>query len=127
MKKQIIQTSKAPLPIGPYSQAVQFGHLLFVSGQIPLNPESGDLELSDIATETRMVMENIHAVLAEAGYGFEHIIKATIFLTDMADFAAVNDVYGEYFQSEPPARECVQVAGLPRNVHVEISVIAAKA
>lgn len=124
--KTIINTSNAPAPIGPYSQAVLAGNLLFVSGQVALHPETGELVMDDIKTETMRVMENIKAVLTEAGVGFEHIIKTTIFLKDMQDFGQVNEVYGSYFSSEFPARETVQVAGLPKNVNVEISVTAVK-
>ena len=122
--KKIIQTANAPAPIGPYSQAVAAGGFLFVSGQIALNPESGRLNLTTIEEETHQVMRNITAVLLEANLGFENIVKTTIFLKDMNDFSSVNDVYGEYFSSEFPARETVQVSALPKNVNVEISVTA---
>lgn len=124
--KTIINTSGAPAPIGPYSQAVTAGNLLFVSGQIALNPASGELLINDIETETKQVMENIGAILKEAGIDFSHIVKTTIFLKDMQDFARVNTVYGNYFKDQFPARETVQVAGLPKNVNVEISVTAIK-
>lgn len=122
--KKIIQTTNAPAPIGPYSQAVAAGGFLFVSGQIALNPESSRLNLTTIEEETHQVMRNITAVLLEANLGFENIVKTTIFLKDMNDFSSVNDVYGEYFSSEFPARETVQVSALPKNVNVEISVTA---
>ncbi|MGY3054288.1 2-iminobutanoate/2-iminopropanoate deaminase [Pedobacter sp. UYEF25] len=122
--KKIIQTSNAPAPIGPYSQAVAANGFLFVSGQIALNPESGELNLTTIEEETHQVMRNISAVLLEANLGFENVIKTTIFLKDMNDFSSVNIVYGEYFSSQFPARETVQVAALPKNVNVEISVTA---
>jgi 2-iminobutanoate/2-iminopropanoate deaminase len=126
MEKKIIRTDKAPAPIGPYSQAVQFGNMLFISGQIALNPSSGQLEMADIKSETKLVMENLKAILSEAGMDFSNVLKSTIFLMDMGQFAQVNEVYGSYFQENPPARETVQVAGLPKGVNVEISVVAAK-
>jgi 2-iminobutanoate/2-iminopropanoate deaminase len=124
MEKKIIRTNNAPAPIGPYSQAVQFGNLLFISGQIALHHASGELLTGDIKDETKLVMENLKAILTEAGMDFSHIIKTTIFLMDMKQFAQVNEVYGSYFTSNPPARETVQVSGLPRGVNVEISMIA---
>jgi 2-iminobutanoate/2-iminopropanoate deaminase len=126
MQKNIINTTQAPAPIGPYSQAVQAGNLLFISGQVPLNPATGTIEATDIAGETEQVMKNLNAVLTEAGYDFSHVVKTTIFLSDMSLFSAVNDVYGRYFSGNFPARETVAVKGLPRNVNVEISMIAAK-
>lgn len=126
MQKNIINTTQAPAPIGPYSQAVQAGNLLFLSGQVPLNPATGTIEATDIAGETEQVMKNLNAVLTEAGYDFSHVVKTTIFLSDMSLFSAVNDVYGKYFSGNFPARETVAVKGLPRNVNVEISMIAAK-
>jgi 2-iminobutanoate/2-iminopropanoate deaminase len=122
--KTIINTNNAPSPIGPYSQAVQFGNMLFVSGQIAINPATGELDLSTIENETHQVMKNIGAVLTEAGVDFSHIIKTGIFLKDMNQFAAVNEVYGSYFSGNFPARETVQVSRLPKDVNVEISVIA---
>lgn len=124
--KKIITTTNSPSPIGPYSQAVQFGNMLFVSGQVAKHPATGELHLSDIATETKQVMDNIAAILKEAGYEFSHIVKTTIFLTDMKNFAAVNEVYGKYFNADFPARETVAVSGLPLGVNVEISVMAVK-
>jgi 2-iminobutanoate/2-iminopropanoate deaminase len=124
--KAIINTTNAPAPIGPYSQAVAAGGLLFVSGQIPMNPTTGEIISADIIAETTMVMENLKAILNEAGIGFDQIIKSTIFLTDMGTFAQVNEVYGSYFTANFPARETVQVSALPKNVNVEISVIALK-
>ncbi|MEN9336771.1 MAG: hypothetical protein RLZZ500_1758 [Bacteroidota bacterium] len=125
--KQIIFTEKAPAPIGPYNQAVLIGNTLYTSGQIALHPESGELIVSDIETETRQVMENMKAVLEAAGMGFEHVVKTTIFIMDMDDFASINSVYGSYFDEKTaPARETVQVACLPKNVNVEISMIAVK-
>lgn len=126
MEKKIINTSNAPAPIGPYSQAVQLGGLLFVSGQIAINPATGNIEATDIHSETHQVMHNLKALLNEAGMDFSHIVKTTIFLSDMSLFASVNEVYGKYFQSNFPARETVAVKGLPKNVNVEISVIAGK-
>jgi len=126
MEKKIINTSDAPAPIGPYSQAVQAGNLLFISGQVPINPATGNIEATDIAGETQQVMQNLQAVLQEAGYDFNQVVKTTIFLSDMSLFTSVNEVYGKYFTGNFPARETVAVKGLPRNVNVEISMIAAK-
>jgi len=124
--KTIINTKNAPAPIGPYSQAVTAGNFIFVSGQIALNPATGALVTGDIATETKQVMENIQAILAEAGVDFNNIIKTSIFLMDMQNFAQVNEVYGTYFKDNFPARETIQVAGLPKGVNVEITVTAIK-
>lgn len=124
--KHIINTDNAPAPIGPYSQAVASGNFVFVSGQIPVNPFTGEIISSDIKAETNQVMENIGAILSAAGIGFDNIIKTSIFLTDMQSFAQVNEAYGTYFKDKFPARETVQVAALPKNVNVEISVIAVK-
>lgn len=126
MSKQSILTSAAPAPIGPYSQAILAGNTLYCSGQIALDPASGELRNSDILTETRQVMANVEAVLKQAGFGFENVVKTSIFLKDMKDFQAVNSVYETYFQAPFPARETVQVAGLPRNANVEISIVAVK-
>jgi 2-iminobutanoate/2-iminopropanoate deaminase len=126
MSKKIIHTPEAPLPIGPYSQAVQAGDLLFVSGQIAIDPASNELISGDVKAEADRVMKNLQAILQASGYSFEHIIKTSIFLRDMADFATVNEVYGSYFSGNFPARETVAVLGLPKNVNVEISVIASK-
>lgn len=126
MEKEIILTEKAPAPIGPYSQAVKVGNTLYVSGQIPLNVQTGELETENIEAETHCVMKNLEAVLHAAGYSFNHVVKATIFISDMNQFGKINEVYGSYFSSNPPARETVQVARLPKDVHVEISVIAVK-
>jgi 2-iminobutanoate/2-iminopropanoate deaminase len=122
--KKIIKTSGAPAPIGPYSQAVQYGSMLYCSGQVAINPASGELKIGDIQEETHQVMSNIRALLKEADMNFSNIIKTSIFLSDMDDFAAVNEVYGSYFSSDFPARETVEVSRLPKNVNVEISVIA---
>lgn len=124
--KTIINTSNAPAPIGPYSQAVLANGFLYVSGQIPINPATGELTQSSIKDETEQVMRNLNAVLLEAGFEFTHILKSTIFLSDMDLFADVNEVYGSYFESDFPARETVAVKGLPKGVNVEISVIAYK-
>lgn len=124
--KKIINTSAAPAPIGPYSQAVEYGGLLFVSGQIAIDPRSGELLTGDIERETIQVMTNIGAVLEAAGLDFSHVLKTSIFLRDMNDFAKVNEIYGHYFTDRFPARETVQAAALPKNAQVEISVIAAK-
>ena len=123
--KKIIFTDKAPAPIGPYSQAVLMGNTLYTSGQIALHPETGELVMDDIETETKQVMENMKAVLDAAGMTFENVLKATIFISNMDDFARINSVYGSYFNEKTaPARETVQVAKLPKNVNVEISMIA---
>lgn len=125
--KSIIQTDKAPAPIGPYSQAVQAGNMLFISGQIAIDPASNQLISGGIKEEAKQVMNNLEAVLKTAGFSFEHIVKTSIFLSDMNHFSDVNEIYGSYFQSHFPARETVAVLGLPKNVNVEISVIAVKA
>lgn len=122
--KKIIHTAQAPNPIGPYSQAVIANNMLYASGQIAIDPANGELLMSDIATETHQVMKNIGALLKEAGLDYGHIVKTSIFLKDMGQFAAVNEVYGSYFKGDYPARETVQVAALPRNVNVEISITA---
>jgi len=124
--KSIVNTNNAPAPIGPYSQAVSAGGFVFLSGQIALNPTTGELVTADIKTETKQVMDNIRAILNEAGLDFENIIKTSIFLMDMQNFAQVNEVYGTYFTDNFPARETVQVAGLPKGVNVEITVTAIK-
>ena len=122
--KQIINTPNAPAPIGPYSQAVKVGSTLYVSGQVAINPATGELVLDSIPIETKQVMENLKAVLTEGGATFENVVMTTIFLADMGSFAAVNEVYGSYFVSNFPARATVAVKTLPKNVNVEISVIA---
>jgi 2-iminobutanoate/2-iminopropanoate deaminase len=123
--KTIIFTEKAPAPIGPYNQAVLTGNTLYTSGQIAINPATGELVTDSIETETKQVMENLKAVLAAANMTFENVIKSTIFISDMNDFTAINSIYGAYFdEKSAPARETVQVAGLPKNVNVEISMIA---
>ena len=123
--KKIITTTKAPAPIGPYNQAVLTNGMLFTSGQIALNPENGELVLVDIKKETKQVMENLKAVLAQVEMSFENVVKTSIFIADMNDFASINEIYGSYFNdTTAPARETVQVACLPKNVNVEISMIA---
>ena len=122
--KITIESKQAPAPIGPYSQAIKSGNFVFLSGQIALDPFSGELIMDTLENETHRVMQNIHEVLAAAGCTFNDVIKTSIFLSDMNHFARVNAVYGSYFSGAFPARETVQVAGLPRNVNVEISVIA---
>lgn len=125
MKLQSLATDKAPAAIGPYSQAVKFGDLLFCSGQIPLDPVSGEMSSGGINEQAERVMQNISAVLSAAGVGFDDVIKSTIYLVDMGDFAAVNEVYGRYFSSHKPARSTVAVKSLPRGALVEIEVLAA--
>ncbi len=126
MEKKIINTPHAPAPIGPYSQAVQVGSFLYISGQVAINPVTGNLEATDAAGETEQVMRNLKAVLHEAGMNFSDVVKTTIFLSDMGLFNSVNEVYGRFFDGDYPARETVAVKGLPRNVNVEISMIAVK-
>lgn len=126
MEKEIIYTSEAPAPIGPYSQAVKAGNTLYISGQIALDAESGDLINENITEETHAVMKNLEAVLRQAGYGFENVAKCTIFIKDMGQFATINEAYGQYFKANPPARETVEVSRLPKDVNVEISCIAVK-
>ena len=125
MTKQIIQTSNAPAPIGPYNQAVKSGNFLFVSGQVALKPGTNDLANTDIIEETHQVLQNLKAILAEAGMDFSNIVKTTIFLSDMELFSRVNEIYAKYFDGSFPARETVAVKGLPKNANVEISIIAA--
>jgi 2-iminobutanoate/2-iminopropanoate deaminase len=125
MPKKHVQTANAPRPIGPYSQAVIAGGLLFVSGQIPLDPATDTLVEGDIEVQTEQVLKNLMAILKEAKAGPEHVVKATVFLRDLQDFPRMNEVYARYFGKEPPARSTVQAAALPRGVAVEIDVIAA--
>lgn len=122
--KKIINTTNAPAPIGPYSQAVMSNGVLYSSGQIAIDPKTGELVNSSIEEETKMVMENIKAILIEANLDFSNIVKCSIFISDMDNFSKINGVYGEYFTEKPPARETVEVARLPKDVNVEISVIA---
>ena len=126
MAHTIINSSNAPAPIGPYSQATMANGVLYVSGQIALDPQSGDLVNADIETETHQVMKNLKAILEEAGLGFEHVLKCSIFVKDLNNFGRINNTYGSYFTSNPPARETVEVSRLPKDVNVEISCIAAK-
>lgn len=124
MEKKIIQTDQAPAPIGPYNQAVAAGNMLFISGQVCIKPGTSDLNNPDIQTETHQVMNNLKAILLEAGLDFSNVVKTTIFLSDMNLFSDVNEIYGKYFSGAFPARETVAVKGLPKNVNVEISMIA---
>lgn len=124
MSKKVIQTSSAPAPIGPYNQAIKAGNMLFISGQIAINPATGNLVQDSIEDETHQVMNNLKAILKEAGCNFDQVAKTTIFLSDMNLFSAVNEIYGKYFKGDFPARETVAVKGLPKNVNVEISMIA---
>ena len=126
MAKEIINTENAPAPIGPYSQAVLTGNLLFISGQVALKPGTGDLAMADIIEETHQVMQNLKAILTEAAMDFGNVVKTTIFLSDMNLFGQVNEIYGKYFSGDFPARETVAVKTLPKNVNVEISMIAAR-
>ena len=126
MEKQIITTTNAPAPIGPYNQAVLAGNILFISGQIPIDPSTGELKNKDLQEETHQVMHNLKAILQQAGMDFSHVVKTTIFITDMKRFSEMNEVYGKYFDKNFPARETVQVSALPRFVNVEISMIAVK-
>ena len=122
--KKIINTKYAPDPIGPYNQAILAGDTLYISGQVAINPTSGNIEATDVFGETHQVMQNLKAILSEAGMDFSHAVKTTIFLSDMALFSSVNEIYGKYFNSDFPARETVAVKGLPKNVNVEISMVA---
>ena len=126
MAKKIIYTSNAPDPIGPYSQAVKAGGMLFISGQVAIKPGTSELITDNIQTETQQVMNNLNVILTEAGLSFANVIKTTIFLKDMSLFASVNEVYGRFFEADFPARETVAVKGLPKDVNVEISMIAAE-
>ncbi|HPI41190.1 MAG TPA: RidA family protein [Pseudobdellovibrionaceae bacterium] len=122
--KKVIQTQQAPAPVGPYSQAMQFNDFLFCSGQISIDPKTNEVFLGDIQVQTQMVMSNIQAVLAEAGMNFSNVIKTTIYLTNMADFPKVNEIYAKSFKENFPARSTVAVSGLPKGVNVEIEVLA---
>jgi 2-iminobutanoate/2-iminopropanoate deaminase len=124
MKKKVVQTEKAPKAIGPYSQAIQAGDFLFLSGQIPLDPKTGELVEGDIRKQTQQVLENIKELLGSQGLGMEHVIKVTIFLKDIHSFNQVNEVYATYFPSSPPARSTVEVAKLPKDTAIEIEAIA---
>jgi 2-iminobutanoate/2-iminopropanoate deaminase len=124
MTKSIIQTPQAPAAVGPYSQAVRSGPFLFCSGQIPLDPATGHLVTGDIQIQTARVLENLRAVLSAANLGFEQVVKTTVFLVDLQEFAAMNEVYGHYFPKDSPARSTVQVSGLPKGARIEIELIA---
>ena len=122
--KKVIKTKDAPAPIGPYNQAILAGNTLYCSGQIALDPASGELRISNLEEETNLIMSNVKAVLSAADMNLSNVVKCSIFLKNIDDFSAVNEIYGRYFEVDPPARECVQVAKLPKDVNVEISVIA---
>jgi 2-iminobutanoate/2-iminopropanoate deaminase len=124
MKRRVIQTEKAPKAIGPYSQAIQAGNLLFLSGQIPIDPASGELLKGDIRLQSQRVLENMKGVLESQKLGMEDVVKVTIFLKDMGNFSQVNEVYATYFSSSPPARSTVEVARLPRDADIEIEAVA---
>ena len=124
--KKIISTDKAPAAIGPYNQAIDTGTLIFVAGQIPVDPAQGKIVEQDIAGQTRQVLENVKAILSEVGLGMENVVKATVFLASMDDFQAMNKVYAEYFANEPPARAAFEVAALPLGARVEIEAIASR-
>jgi 2-iminobutanoate/2-iminopropanoate deaminase len=124
MKKKVVHTEKAPKAIGPYSQAIQAGPFLFVSGQVPIDPSTGELVAGDIRQQTRQVLENVKNILGSRGLAMEQVVKTTLFLKDMGNFSQVNEVYASYFPAEPPARSTVEVAKLPRNVDIEIEAIA---
>jgi 2-iminobutanoate/2-iminopropanoate deaminase len=124
MTKEIVLTNDAPQPIGPYSQAVKYGNLIFTSGQIAINPKNSQIEETTIEGQTKQVLINLKAVLEKAGTGMNNIIKTTVFLKDMNDFPAMNKIYGEFFEKEPPARSAVEVARLPKDVKIEIEAIA---
>ena len=124
MTRDIITTDRAPAAIGPYSQAVKTQHLVFVSGQLPIDPQSGHLVTGDIRNQTRQAMQNLGAILAAAGSSFDRIVKTTLFIADMDQFATINEVYAEFFTGQPPARACVQVARLPRDAGVEVEAVA---
>jgi 2-iminobutanoate/2-iminopropanoate deaminase len=126
MTKEIINTTSAPAPIGPYNQAVLVGNMLFISGQVCIDPATGNLKNRDIQDETHQVMQNLKSILTEAGMTFNNVVKTTIFITDMNQFSEINEVYGKYFEGDFPARETVQVSALPKFVNVEISMIAMK-
>lgn len=122
--KKIFTSQDAPKPVGPYSQAVEVDGLVYLSGQVPIDPKTNEIFLGDIQKQTEMVMSNIGAVLKACDLQFSHVVKTAIFLTDMADFTKVNEIYAKYFSEQPPARSCVQVVGLPKGANVEIEVIA---
>jgi 2-iminobutanoate/2-iminopropanoate deaminase len=125
MEKKALLTDKAPQPIGPYSQAVRVGNLVFVSGQIPIDPATGELVQGDIATQTRRTLDSVMAILSSGGLGPENVVRTSVYLADMKDFAAMNEVYATYFKGVAPARSCIQAARLPKDVSIEVDVIAA--
>ena len=124
MSKIVISTDRAPAAIGPYSQAIKAGNLLFTSGQIPIEPSTGQVIQGDIQIQTRQVLENLKAVLEAGGSSLEKVLKATVFIKDMNDFVKVNEIFAEYFQENPPARSCIEAARLPKDVEVEIEAVA---
>ncbi|HEX4876970.1 MAG TPA: RidA family protein [Chitinophagaceae bacterium] len=126
MSKTVITTTSAPAPIGPYNQAILAGNMLFISGQICIDPATGQLKNKDVQEETHQVMHNLKAILQQAGMDFSHVVKTSIFITDMNQFSVINEAYGKYFEGDFPARETVQVSALPKFVNVEISMIAVK-
>ena len=126
IEKQVIQSPNAPKAIGPYSQAILAGNTLYVSGQIAIDPASGQMDTLSMETEVRRVMSNLGAVLEEAGMTYQHMVKATIFMTDIKNYALINSLYGEYFKDSPPAREAIQVVALPKGAHIEISCVAVR-
>jgi 2-iminobutanoate/2-iminopropanoate deaminase len=126
MSRTTINSHNAPAPIGPYSQAIMAGNVLYISGQVAINPSTGNMETADIVTETHQVMKNLKAILNEAGLDFSHVVKTSIFVKDLNNFASINKTYGDYFTANPPARETVEVSRLPKDVNVEISCIAVK-
>lgn len=126
MNKTIVKAEQAPAPIGPYSQAVLAGGTLYISGQIAIDQQTGTLLTNDIVIETHQVMKNLELILKEAGMDFDNVVKTSIFVKDLGNFATINEVYGQYFKSNPPARETVEVSRLPKDVNVEISCIAVK-
>lgn len=124
MEKTVVITTEAPAAVGPYSQAIKTGDMVFASGQIPLDPKTGQIVDGDIQVQTRQALNNLKAVLAASGTSLNKVVKTTVFITDMGKFAAMNEVYSEFFKAEPPARSCVQVGALPRGVEVEVEAIA---
>lgn len=126
MEKKIINTKNAPAPIGPYNQAILINNTLYISGQICIEPSTGNLKNKDIQGETHQCMQNLKAILSEAGMNFDNVVKTTIFITDMKQFSEINEIYGKYFSGDFPARETVQVSALPKFVNVEISMVAVK-
>lgn len=123
MNKEIIYSKNAPAAIGPYAQGIKVGNLLFISGQLPINPKTGELLTGDIQAQTKQVIENLKAIIEEAGATLEDVVKTTVFLKDMNEFSLVNEVYGEYFKENPPARVCVEIARLPKDAQVEIEAV----